>query len=478
MLQFGRRKTTGLMEDAQPKKSLLQEAFDDEFKVNGKFGDFLDLKTGVDYRATIEEINAKKGMNGANAWMLICSIMIASIGLNLNSQAVIIGAMLISPLMSPILGLGLSVGINDRAMLLKSLMHFVAAMLIAIVTSTLYFYFTPLSDYTEQIQARTEPTFLDILVAIFGGVAGIVSIVRKDISTTLPGVAIATALMPPLCVTGYGIAEGSLLIASKSFYLFFLNSFFVAFATFIIIRYLQFPYKQYMNKAERRRNLIYITVFSLAMIIPSFFIFREVLGKVRQKFAINTLIEKGFGDDKIFLDNHVIYEKDGQKQLILKVYGDAITDDDLPRFSKLLDQTVLKGIKIDIIPTSEINLDQIQTLQQQITEVGSLTEQLTEVQKEKIEKEQVIQELTASLQDANIDSTKFMQLGKEVKILFKDVEQFEYAKCQKTDFTNYTGNVPSFLVSWKGHVPASEKQKLDEFLHARAELDSLRVIHY
>jgi uncharacterized hydrophobic protein (TIGR00271 family) len=164
--------------------------------------------------------------------MLICSIVIASIGLSQNSQAVIIGAMFISPLMSPILGIGLSVGINDMETLKNSLLHFSIAIVIALLTSWIYFELTSFDDFTNEIKSRTAPTFLGILVAIFGGVAGIVSFARKDVSTTLPGVAIATALMPPLCVAGYALANSHWKMASKSFYLFFLNSFFVALSTY------------------------------------------------------------------------------------------------------------------------------------------------------------------------------------------------------------------------------------------------------
>ena len=144
------------------------------------------------------------------------------------------------------------------------------------MTSVIYFFLTPLDEFTGQIQARTEPTFLDVLIAVFGGIAGIVSIARKDISTTLPGVAIATALMPPLCVTGYGIANGSLEIATKAFYLFFLNSFFVAFVTYLMTRYLGFPYRKYATKKERRNNILIVSVVSLILTIPSVLIFLNV----------------------------------------------------------------------------------------------------------------------------------------------------------------------------------------------------------
>ena len=189
--------------------------------------DIVDLKKGVDPLRTIEDTRNGLSITGANAWMLMCSIIIASIGLSQNSQAVIIGAMLISPLMAPILGIGLSIGINDMNTLRQSLIHFAIAIFIAILTSSIYFYLSPIDAVTPEIEARTRPTFLDIFVAIFGGTAGIISIARKDISTTLPGVAIATALMPPLCVTGFGISHMLWDIAARSFYLFFLNSFFV-----------------------------------------------------------------------------------------------------------------------------------------------------------------------------------------------------------------------------------------------------------
>ena len=270
--------------------------------------DVLHLEHGVDKNATILEIKSKQSMSGANAWMLMCSIMIASIGLNLDSQAVIIGAMLISPLMSPILGIGLGVAINDKNALYHALMHFSAAIVIALVTSTLYFMITPLDELTPQIEARTAPTFLDILIAIFGGIAGILSIARKDIATTLPGVAIATALMPPLCVAGFGLANGEWGIASKAFYLFFLNTFFVAFATYVILRRMRFPYKVYTTPKERRKNIIIIILFSIMMIIPSLLIFKTVFKKYQREKKLKTFITNEFtGEDINYIDGYKLF---------------------------------------------------------------------------------------------------------------------------------------------------------------------------
>ena len=217
------------------------------------FYDLIDLKDGMDRKGTIQNIKDNKRMRGANAWLLMCSIMIASLGLDLNSPAVIIGAMLISPLMSPILGVGLGVGINDRETLYVSLQHFVIAIGIALFTSTFYFFFTPFGDLTDEIRARISPNTLDALVAFFGGIAGIISGSRIDKSNAIPGVAIATALMPPLCVTGYGIANGEWEIMSKSFYLFFLNATLVALATFLIVRFLRLPMKKYETIRDKKK---------------------------------------------------------------------------------------------------------------------------------------------------------------------------------------------------------------------------------
>ena len=201
-------------------KEILEELWD---STKEWFRDLMDLNEGSDREGTIIAIKNNKRMRGSNAWLLMCSIMIASLGLDLNSPAVIIGAMLISPLMSPILGIGLGVGINDRDTLFISARHFLIAIAIALLTSTLYFLITPFGQITDEIRARTAPTVLDGLVAIFGGLAGIISTSRKDKSNAIPGVAIATALMPPLCVTGYGIANAQWDIMANSFYLFFLN---------------------------------------------------------------------------------------------------------------------------------------------------------------------------------------------------------------------------------------------------------------
>lgn len=439
--------------------------------------EFLDLDHGVDKWGTINEIKSKQSMSGANAWMLMCSIMIASIGLNLNSQAVIIGAMLISPLMSPILGIGTGIAINDRDALKHALMHFGAAIIIALVTSTLYFSLTPFNEFTPEIEARTSPTFLDILIAIFGGIAGIVSIARKDISTTLPGVAIATALMPPLCVTGYGIANGSFEIMSRSFYLFFLNTFFVALATYVIIRQMKFPHKEYASNTEKRKNLVYIAIFSLLMIIPSVLIFRGVYEKYDQQRKLKYFIENSLGDDYKYLDDHELFtQDDGSKTLVLKVYGDAINKTHIPQYREDLSNMGLGDIDIEIIATSEINLHKIKQLETQLSSVGNkINTQIAQLISENESRQSLIENMENQSNFFRQDSTKFGDVCKEVQIFFPDIEEVGLAISMINNTKSTQENVPTIFVKWPGENP-KDRAKLEAYLKNTYNLKEIKLI--
>lgn len=235
--------------------------------------------TDVNTLEVMESIKKNIEFKGYNVWVLMCSIVIASVGLNLNSIAVVIGAMLISPLMGPIRGIGLAVGTNNFRLLIFSLINFGIATGVSIIVSFLYFKLTPFKDQTPEILARTEPLILDVVIAFFGGLAGIIAASKNDNSTVIPGVAIATALMPPLCVTGYGLATGEFAYSLGAFYLFLLNSIFICLTTILVIRYLKFPLATYINKKKERKIKLYIGVFLLIILIPSGFKFYSVIKK-------------------------------------------------------------------------------------------------------------------------------------------------------------------------------------------------------
>lgn len=225
-------------------------------------------------KASEEEVraNIRKGVEfrGTNLWVLIFAIFIASIGLNVNSTAVIIGAMLISPLMGPIMGVGLALGVNNFDVMKRSLRSLGLAALVGLITSTLYFWISPLSTAQSELLARTTPTIYDVLIALFGGMAGIVAQSRKDrTSTVIPGVAIATALMPPLCTAGFGLARGNMAFFIGAFYLFFINAVFIAVGTFIVVRFLKYKKVEFVDPKKELRARRYMTVIVTITLVPS-----------------------------------------------------------------------------------------------------------------------------------------------------------------------------------------------------------------
>ena len=441
--------------------------------------DAIDLEEGVDKRATIDEIKHKKSMSGANAWMLMCSIVIASVGLNTNSPAVIIGAMLISPLMSPILGIGMAVGINDKDTLKKSLAHFLMAVVIALVTSIIYFALTPLSGITEEISARTTPGPLDIFIALFGGVAGIVSIARKDISTTLPGVAIATALMPPLCVTGFGLATGNWEIALTSFFLFFINTVFVSFATYIIVHFvLKFPQKDFINKAEKRKNTYYILGFLLAIAIISYFPFRKLIENRDNKNKVEKFVDEVLGENKKYLDDKIFTSDDDSNLLILKVYGDSISMDKMDYYKFGLEKVGLPNTQIEIIPTTEITMSDLMKIDNKISGIRDMTSQLEIVKSQKSENDKLLDRLRNELKTYKLDSVSFKQLCDEIRVLQPDVAEVTFARGQKSDFSTYGRDQSLVVMEWKKKTEDQEDREeyLHNFLKLRMKDDSLKIV--
>ena len=190
------------------------------------FKGILDFKAQTDRDSTVNSIKEDISIKGATAWILICSIFVASVGLNANSIPVVIGAMLISPLMGPILGFGMSIAINDIETLKKSLINFIVMVSLSILTAYLFFAFFPLREESSELLSRTQPDIRDVLIAFFGGLALIIAKTKKGtISSVIFGVAIATALMPPLCTVGFGLATGNSVFIFGAMYLFIINTF-------------------------------------------------------------------------------------------------------------------------------------------------------------------------------------------------------------------------------------------------------------
>ncbi|MBR4432349.1 MAG: TIGR00341 family protein [Paludibacteraceae bacterium] len=235
------------------------------------FREQLRLGDHIDVQAASENIRNNIPFRGPTVYILFAAIVIASVGLNVNSIPVIIGAMLVSPLMSPIIGFGMGLGTNDTKLLLRSLKNLGIMFVISLVASTLYFLVTPLeTDNPTELLARTNPSIYDVMIAFFGGIAGILELSRKEKGTVISGVAIATALMPPLCTVGYGIAKLNWHYAGGALYLFFINCVFIALATFLMVKFLHYPMAEEHEKHSWRKIISY-SILILVVLVPSVF---------------------------------------------------------------------------------------------------------------------------------------------------------------------------------------------------------------
>ena len=448
--------------------------------------DLVDIRDGMDREGTLANIHNNKRMKGANVWLLMCSIMVASLGLDLNSPAVIIGAMLISPLMSPILGIGLGIGINDKETLKISLQHFAIAIVIALLTSSIYFTLTPFGTLTDEIVSRTRPTFLDGLVAIFGGLAGVISVTRLDKSNAIPGVAIATALMPPLCVAGFGLANGEWTFFTNAFYLFFLNSSFIAITTYVVIRILRFPYKKYLNVKERNRGRLFMLFFSLIILLPASKILYETVLAVRLEQQVDVYLKNKIKAEETILSEWTFAEDSNLSttdslQILIKVIGDPLPHEYLDQCDAELEEMLDKSVEIITYQSEQIPYDDIKMLDNKVSGMqGKIQKQLNEMQALQHEKAHELLVL-----ESQIDSLKVvdvMSIYREVKTIFPLLNEIAIAQdVIRSDFKS-TSKAPVAMVNWSGIKSKTERdkdnQKLSEFLKLRSNLDSIVIIQY
>ncbi len=271
------------------------------------FKKILDFKSQTDRDSTIISIKNDVSIQGATAWILVCSIFVASVGLNANSIPVVIGAMLISPLMGPILGFGMAIAINDIETLKKSTLNFIVMVLLSVFTAFLFFSFFPLREESSELLSRTKPDIRDVLIAFFGGLALIIARTKKGtVSSVIFGVAIATALMPPLCTVGFGLATRNFDYSLGAMYLFLINTLYIILATYLVIKFLGFPMINYAN--SRKRSLVsrVIAFFSILMIIPALFTFFGVLNKSNFETSANNFMRnefKGFKNQELLFAN-------------------------------------------------------------------------------------------------------------------------------------------------------------------------------
>ena len=271
-------------------------------KIRVFFTTYFDMhREKEDELETIEGFKQDVDFRGTKMWILICAIMIASLGLNMNSTAVIIGAMLISPLMGPIIGIGLGLGITNFELVKNAVRNFLMASAIGILTSTFYFFLSPIDTAQSELLARTAPNFYDVLIALFGGFAGIIAGASKSKGQVIPGVAIATALMPPLCTVGYGIASLQWTYAVGALYLYTINAVFIGLATFLGVRLLKYPRMTYVDKVRGARLNRLVFVIVLCTLIPSLFLAGKMVENSYREERIRRFVKNELSDDSFYV---------------------------------------------------------------------------------------------------------------------------------------------------------------------------------
>lgn len=435
------------------------------------FKKYFDLRTDKESEeGTIIEITKGVNFRGANLWILIFAIFLASLGLNVNSTAVIIGAMLISPLMGPIVGMGLAVGIRDFDLLKRSFRNYLVATIISVITATIYFFVSPLSEAQSELLARTSPTLYDVLIALFGGAAGIMALCNKGKGNVIPGVAIATALMPPLCTAGYGLATGKITYFLGAFYLFFINTVFIALATYIGVKSLHFHYKQSANKEQEKTVRKYLLGIVVITVIPACFMTLNIIQKSIFENDVKNFINKEIkqaGTQIISFDTN---KSDSTLRIV--AVGKEIADTSILRAQKRMHFYDLKDYHLQIIQgtsSSEISL-----LKDEILNKGNVN--YSNLLKESQENLQAMQ---TQIQEYQKYENISKELKEEVKSLFPKVEFIALASATEIYINkDSVDKTPIAVVVFENNDKpnAEETKKLSQWLKTRTKSTNIKVI--
>lgn len=410
-----------------------------------------DISKDTDRKATIEDIKSGINMKGQNAWILIFSILIASTGLNTSSTAVVIGAMLISPLMGPILGIGLALGIYDTDLLRKSLKNFGVMVVLSLVTSFLFFSVPLFQNETQELIARTSPNVLDIIIALSGGFALIVALSRRNKSiNTIAGVAIATALMPPLCTAGYGLATAKWNFFGGAMFLFTINTIFIASATYIVVKFLSFPPKIYTDANRRKRISQVLSLIALAIIIPSIYFFYKLYKKSDFEQKITAVLIQLKEDKGIGIFN--INPNYKENTISFAVLGKSLEDADIEVIQKKIQKLGFEDVKLEVLQDSE-NQQTLSRLNELENSYLTNQELLNKKEEQILLKEKEILDLKKKLGEGSF--VNFLDVSNEIKSLNSNVKRVSFYNVLSTNFSAID-TIPNFIIEFKENVNPEE----------------------
>ena len=422
-----------------------------------------------DEQIMIENVESSIGFRGAQLWILIFAIFIASLGLNVNSTAVVIGAMLISPLMGPIIGMGLAVGIYDIELLKRSATNYLVATVISVLTATIYFLITPLDEAQSELLARTSPSLYDVLIALLGGAAGFIALATKGKGNVIPGVAIATALMPPLCTAGYGIAVGNISFFLGAFYLFFINTVFICLATFVGTRMMEFKQTTIIDAKKMAKVKRYMLIVVVLTMLPAAYMTILI---IKQSITKNNL-RRFVKEELTFQGTQILSQKIHEHDKVLNIValGKIISHDTIKKASKKLSMYQLADYKLNIIQGEQS--DSLLLMNKELSTVTMSREANNKI----IEQSQQLHELEKQLETYTRYETLSSEISGEMKLLFPSVSQISISNIKEfeTDSAKHKRYIVAIINS-KLSFNNTNRQKLQLWLKGRCKADSLRLI--
>ncbi len=420
---------------------------------------FFDLHKGEeDKNAVLENVRNNISFSGSNLWILMAAVFIASIGLNVNSTAVIIGAMLISPLMGPIVGAGFALGVFDFQLLRRSLKNLLIATIASLLVSSIYFILSPFKEAQSELLARTSPNIYDVLIAFFGGLVGVIAITRVEKGNPIPGVAIATALMPPLCTAGYGLATGNFKFFWGALFLYTINCVFIGIATFLIVKYLKYPAVNFIDKKREKRVQNIVTIVSVLVLVPSIYFAYSLYQEQRFRLEVNAFLEKEITEK----GNTLIYKKvnflSNPKKIELALLSKNYTEEETNELNDKLSDYGIENTTLVIKNNLAGNLGVLKN------------DILNEVSKSD-EKEKRILELEQQIAKNDFNNH---QLLKEIKILFPKINALTVSN---NNFAQGDSLVNKTILIYTAEAQFSneEEQKLKNWIEQRLNVNNVQI---
>ena len=422
---------------------------------------YFNLQVGEEEKEKVlANIHSSISFSGANVWILACAILIASVGLNVNSTAVVIGAMLISPLMAPIVGAGFSLAMFDFALLRKSLKNLLISTVVGLLVSFIYFSLSPFKEAQSEILSRTSPNIYDVLIAFFGGLVGVIAVTRVEKGNPIPGVAIATALMPPLCTAGYGLATGNFAFFGGALFLYAINCVFICIATYLIVKVLKYPAVGFVD-AKREKNVRnWITGITILMILPSIFFAYQFIQQQRFQEKVKLYVQQEFEAK----GNTIVYQK-----------------------TNYTSPATLRTIELAFL-NKKFTAKQIEEENQKLKRLGLLNTKLiirqdstflADVSSKKIANNEVDNTNSKLISDLNLKVERYSfqteNLYKEASSIFPELISISVAKQEIFSKTDSTKVLPVGFYQSEKPFTKENQETLRKWLQAKLKVDTIEI---